>query len=106
MSWLQPKLSYKSYNCRIDYLTCYKLPTHVQCYPNRVIEMPYAYQCCVYGACSSHKSINQWDAEQISEDDDLHKRTIALFPIHADSNCKYTTTFLCNNCLLYCAAIL
>ncbi|KAG5281995.1 hypothetical protein AALO_G00051090 [Alosa alosa] len=50
----------------------------------RVIEMPFAYQCCVYGACNSHKSINQWDAEQISEDDDLHKRTIALFPNNYD----------------------
>ncbi|KAJ8393559.1 hypothetical protein AAFF_G00060320 [Aldrovandia affinis] len=54
----------------------------------RVIEMPYAYQCCVYGACNSnYKSGSQWDAEHAgNEEEDLHKRTIALFPIHTDTN--------------------
>ncbi|KAG7472134.1 hypothetical protein MATL_G00105420 [Megalops atlanticus] len=52
----------------------------------RVIEMPYAYQCCVYGACNN-KAAGQWDAEQAgNEEEDLHKRNIALFPIHTDTN--------------------
>ncbi|XP_064156182.1 leucine-rich repeat-containing G-protein coupled receptor 6 [Anguilla rostrata] len=54
----------------------------------RVIEMPYAYQCCVYGACNSnYKAGSQWDVEQAgNEEEELHKRTIALFPIHTDTN--------------------
>lgn len=52
----------------------------------RVIEMPYAYQCCVYGACSNHKPVSQWDTEQMVQEEELHKRAIALFPIHADNN--------------------
>lgn len=52
----------------------------------RVIEMPYAYQCCVYGSCDGYKSANQWDAEQSSTDEDLHKRNVAMYPIHSDTN--------------------
>lgn len=52
----------------------------------RVIEMPYAYQCCVYGSCNGYKSTNQWDTEQTSTDEDLHKRTVAMYPIHTDTN--------------------
>ncbi|XP_061114876.1 leucine-rich repeat-containing G-protein coupled receptor 6 isoform X2 [Conger conger] len=54
----------------------------------RVIEMPYAYQCCVYGACNNnYKVASQWDLEQTgNEEEELHKRTIALFPIHTDTN--------------------
>lgn len=55
---------------------------------NRVIEMPYAYQCCVYGSCASYKSAGQWEAEHRSIDEDLHKRTVAIYPIHADAHCK------------------
>nr|XP_061835809.1 leucine-rich repeat-containing G-protein coupled receptor 6-like isoform X1 [Nerophis lumbriciformis] len=51
----------------------------------RVIEMPYAYQCCEYGSCDSYKSSNQWDTEQRSTDDDLHKRTAAIYPNHDDT---------------------
>nr|XP_057939699.1 leucine-rich repeat-containing G-protein coupled receptor 6-like isoform X1 [Doryrhamphus excisus] len=51
----------------------------------RVIEMPYAYQCCVYGSCDSYKSANQWDAEQSNSDQDLHKRTVASYPIPGDT---------------------
>ncbi|XP_049608707.1 leucine-rich repeat-containing G-protein coupled receptor 6 [Syngnathus scovelli] len=46
----------------------------------RVIEMPYAYQCCVYGSCDGYKTINQWDT-----DDDLHKRTAAMYPHQPDT---------------------
>ena len=56
------------------------------CY--RVIEMPYAYQCCVYGSCDSYKPVGQWDTEQSNTDEDLHKRTVAMYPIHADTHCK------------------
>uniref|UniRef100_A0A3Q3JSQ1 G-protein coupled receptors family 1 profile domain-containing protein n=1 Tax=Monopterus albus TaxID=43700 RepID=A0A3Q3JSQ1_MONAL len=48
----------------------------------RVIEMPYAYQCCVYGSCDNYKR----DAEQSNTDEDLHKRTVAMYPIHADAH--------------------
>lgn len=56
------------------------------CY--RVIEMPYAYQCCVYGSCDSYKPTSQWDTEQSNTDEDIHKRTVAMYPIHADTHCK------------------
>ncbi|XP_070766254.1 leucine-rich repeat-containing G-protein coupled receptor 6 [Enoplosus armatus] len=52
----------------------------------RVIEMPYAYQCCVYGSCDSYKPISQWDTEQSNTDEDLHKRTVAMYPVHADTH--------------------
>uniref|UniRef100_A0A8C4HKZ0 G-protein coupled receptors family 1 profile domain-containing protein n=1 Tax=Dicentrarchus labrax TaxID=13489 RepID=A0A8C4HKZ0_DICLA len=53
----------------------------------RVIEMPYAYQCCVYGSCDSYKPASQWDTEQSNTDEDLHKRTVAMpYPIHADTH--------------------
>ncbi|KAJ3587087.1 hypothetical protein NHX12_013477 [Muraenolepis orangiensis] len=51
-----------------------------------VIEMPYAYQCCVYGPCDGYKSAStpQWDAEHSTADEDLHKRTVALYPDDPD----------------------
>ncbi|KAI4823296.1 hypothetical protein KUCAC02_011889, partial [Chaenocephalus aceratus] len=52
----------------------------------RVIEMPYAYQCCVYGSCDSYKPASQWDTEQSNTDEDLHKRTVAMYPMHADTH--------------------
>lgn len=55
--------------------------------------MPYAYQCCVYGSCESYKPASQWDAEQSNTDEDLHKRTVAMYPIHADANCKKTQQY-------------
>uniref|UniRef100_A0A8D3CJ97 G-protein coupled receptors family 1 profile domain-containing protein n=1 Tax=Scophthalmus maximus TaxID=52904 RepID=A0A8D3CJ97_SCOMX len=54
----------------------------------RVMEMPYAYQCCVYGSCDSYKPAGQWDTEQSNTDEDLHKRTVAMYPIHTDTHCK------------------
>ncbi|TRY82177.1 hypothetical protein DNTS_000373 [Danionella cerebrum] len=56
-------------------------------FPNiRVIEMPYAYQCCVFGDCNSYKSANQWEEHTGSEEDDLQKKALSLFPIHSDNN--------------------
>ncbi|XP_034767110.2 leucine-rich repeat-containing G-protein coupled receptor 6-like [Acipenser ruthenus] len=54
----------------------------------RVLEMPYAYQCCVYGACkTTFKPASQWDAEETgSEDEDVPKRTMGMFPSHTDNN--------------------
>ncbi|KAM6925156.1 leucine-rich repeat-containing G-protein coupled receptor 6 isoform 2-T2 [Xenentodon cancila] len=52
----------------------------------RVIEMPYAYQCCIYASCDSYKSASQWDTEQGDTHEDLQKRTAPMYPIHADSN--------------------
>ncbi|KAL7864446.1 hypothetical protein AOLI_G00158660 [Acnodon oligacanthus] len=54
-------------------------------FPNiRVIEMPHAYQCCVFGACNSYRAANQWEEVMGSEEDELHKRTLALFPVQTD----------------------
>lgn len=50
--------------------------------------MPYAYQCCVYGSCDSYKPASQWDTEQSNTDEDLHKRTVAMYPIHTDTHCE------------------
>uniref|UniRef100_A0AAZ3PUQ8 G-protein coupled receptors family 1 profile domain-containing protein n=1 Tax=Oncorhynchus tshawytscha TaxID=74940 RepID=A0AAZ3PUQ8_ONCTS len=51
----------------------------------RVVEMPYAYQCCVYGSCDSYKPISQPETEQSSEEEELDQRTVALYPIHTDT---------------------
>ncbi|XP_045552074.1 leucine-rich repeat-containing G-protein coupled receptor 6 [Salmo salar] len=51
----------------------------------RVVEMPYAYQCCVYGSCDTYKSISQLETEQSSEEEELDQRTVALYPIHTDT---------------------
>ncbi|XP_061648004.1 leucine-rich repeat-containing G-protein coupled receptor 6 isoform X2 [Phyllopteryx taeniolatus] len=51
----------------------------------RVIEMPYAYQCCVYGSCDSYKTVGQWDTDQSNTDDDPHRRTSAIYPHQADT---------------------
>ncbi|XP_067227253.1 leucine-rich repeat-containing G-protein coupled receptor 6 [Chanodichthys erythropterus] len=56
-------------------------------FPNiRVIEMPYAYQCCVFGACNSYKAASQWEEQMGSEEEDLQKKALSLFPIHTDNN--------------------
>uniref|UniRef100_A0A9J8AYU3 G-protein coupled receptors family 1 profile domain-containing protein n=1 Tax=Cyprinus carpio carpio TaxID=630221 RepID=A0A9J8AYU3_CYPCA len=59
----------------------------VEDFPNiRVIEMPYAYQCCVFGACNSYKAASQWEEQMGSEEEDLQKKALSLFPIHTDNN--------------------
>uniref|UniRef100_A0A3B3SLW2 Leucine rich repeat containing G protein-coupled receptor 6 n=1 Tax=Paramormyrops kingsleyae TaxID=1676925 RepID=A0A3B3SLW2_9TELE len=54
----------------------------------RVIEMPYAYQCCVYGVCNgNYKAGSHWEAEKLqNQEEDLQKRNIGLFPLHPDTN--------------------
>lgn len=54
----------------------------------RVLEVPYAYQCCAFGACGNFLKISsQWESEDVSpEDEDGHKRNLGLFPGHADSH--------------------
>ncbi|RMB99462.1 hypothetical protein DUI87_24199 [Hirundo rustica rustica] len=54
----------------------------------RVLEVPYAYQCCAYGSCSSFFRVSsQWKAEDMSpEEEDPHKRTLELFPGHTDNH--------------------
>lgn len=50
--------------------------------------MPYSYQCCVYGSCANYKSASQWEAENTNTDEDLHKRTVVIYPIQTDAHCK------------------
>uniref|UniRef100_A0A8C5T5J1 Leucine rich repeat containing G protein-coupled receptor 6 n=1 Tax=Malurus cyaneus samueli TaxID=2593467 RepID=A0A8C5T5J1_9PASS len=54
----------------------------------RVLEVPYAYQCCAYGSCSSFFRVSsQWEAEDMSpEEEDPHKRTLELFPDDLDAD--------------------
>ncbi|NXI14791.1 LGR6 protein, partial [Irena cyanogastra] len=54
----------------------------------RVLEVPYAYQCCAYGSCSSFFRVSsQWEAEDVGpEEEDPHKRALELFPGHADNH--------------------
>uniref|UniRef100_A0A8C0HHD7 Leucine rich repeat containing G protein-coupled receptor 6 n=1 Tax=Chelonoidis abingdonii TaxID=106734 RepID=A0A8C0HHD7_CHEAB len=54
----------------------------------RILEVPYAYQCCAYGVCSNFfKVSSQWETEDVSpEDEDAHKRSMGLFPGHADNH--------------------
>ncbi|XP_007892376.1 leucine-rich repeat-containing G-protein coupled receptor 6 [Callorhinchus milii] len=54
----------------------------------RVLEMPYAYQCCAYRSCKpTYKQGSQWDAEDsASDNEDVQKRAMGLFAVQADSN--------------------
>ncbi|XP_074792247.1 leucine-rich repeat-containing G-protein coupled receptor 6 isoform X4 [Natator depressus] len=52
----------------------------------RILEVPYAYQCCAYGVCSNFfKVSSQWETEDMSpEDEDAYKRSMGLFPEQDD----------------------
>uniref|UniRef100_A0A8C3XV57 G-protein coupled receptors family 1 profile domain-containing protein n=1 Tax=Chelydra serpentina TaxID=8475 RepID=A0A8C3XV57_CHESE len=52
----------------------------------RILEVPYAYQCCAYGVCSNFfKVSSQWETEDRSpEDEDAHRRSMGLFPDDLD----------------------
>lgn len=54
----------------------------------RVLEMPFAYQCCAYASCkNNHKQLNLWDADAtIRDDEDGQKRAMGVFPIQPESN--------------------
>ncbi|XP_062872183.1 leucine-rich repeat-containing G-protein coupled receptor 6 [Trichomycterus rosablanca] len=53
--------------------------------PNiRVLEMPHAYQCCVFGACGGYRVAPQWEETANTEEEELQKRALGLVPIHTD----------------------
>ncbi|KAM6417556.1 leucine-rich repeat-containing G-protein coupled receptor 5 isoform 2-T2 [Pluvialis apricaria] len=48
----------------------------------KVMEMPYAYQCCAFGACESHYKIaSQWNKDENSSTDDFHRKDAGLLQI-------------------------
>uniref|UniRef100_A0A8C6CGW8 Leucine rich repeat containing G protein-coupled receptor 5 n=1 Tax=Monodon monoceros TaxID=40151 RepID=A0A8C6CGW8_MONMO len=48
----------------------------------KVIEMPYAYQCCAFGVCENvYKISNQWNKGDNSSADDLHKKDAGMFQV-------------------------
>ncbi|XP_036722986.1 leucine-rich repeat-containing G-protein coupled receptor 5 isoform X3 [Balaenoptera musculus] len=48
----------------------------------KVIEMPYAYQCCAFGVCENvYKISNQWTKGDNSSADDLHKKDAGMFQV-------------------------
>uniref|UniRef100_A0A8C4V241 Leucine rich repeat containing G protein-coupled receptor 5 n=1 Tax=Falco tinnunculus TaxID=100819 RepID=A0A8C4V241_FALTI len=49
----------------------------------KVMEMPYAYQCCAFGVCESHYKISsQWNKDENSSIDDFHRKDAGLLQIH------------------------
>uniref|UniRef100_A0A8D2MSZ0 Leucine rich repeat containing G protein-coupled receptor 5 n=1 Tax=Zonotrichia albicollis TaxID=44394 RepID=A0A8D2MSZ0_ZONAL len=47
-----------------------------------VMEMPYAYQCCAFGACENHYRISsQWNKDDNSSLDDFHRKDSGLLQI-------------------------
>ncbi|KAM9071754.1 leucine-rich repeat-containing G-protein coupled receptor 5 isoform 7-T7 [Megaptera novaeangliae] len=52
----------------------------------KVIEMPYAYQCCAFGVCENvYKISNQWTKGDNSSADDLHKKDAGMFQVQGQS---------------------
>nr|XP_031539225.1 leucine-rich repeat-containing G-protein coupled receptor 5 [Vicugna pacos] len=48
----------------------------------KVVEVPYAYQCCTFGVCESvYKISNQWNRGDNSSADDLHKKDAGMFQV-------------------------
>ena len=48
----------------------------------RVIEMPYAYQCCAFGVCENvYKISNQWNKGDNGSAEDLHKKDAGIFQV-------------------------
>ncbi|KAL2776025.1 leucine-rich repeat-containing G-protein coupled receptor 5 isoform 2 precursor [Daubentonia madagascariensis] len=48
----------------------------------KVIEMPYAYQCCAFGVCENmYKLSNQWNKGDNSSMDDLYKKDAGMFQV-------------------------
>ncbi|XP_020660352.3 leucine-rich repeat-containing G-protein coupled receptor 5 isoform X1 [Pogona vitticeps] len=49
----------------------------------KVIEMPYAYQCCAFGACDSYYKIqNQWNKAENSSADEFQRKDVSIFHTH------------------------
>uniref|UniRef100_A0A8C3QQP4 Leucine rich repeat containing G protein-coupled receptor 5 n=1 Tax=Cyanoderma ruficeps TaxID=181631 RepID=A0A8C3QQP4_9PASS len=48
----------------------------------KVMEMPYAYQCCAFGACENHYRISShWNKDDNSSIDDFHRKDAGLLQI-------------------------
>ncbi|XP_047696958.1 leucine-rich repeat-containing G-protein coupled receptor 6 isoform X2 [Prionailurus viverrinus] len=57
-------------------------------FPNlRILEVPYAYQCCAYGVCASFfKASGQWEAEDFHlDEEEPPKRPLGLLAGHAEN---------------------
>lgn len=56
----------------------------------RVLEVPYAYQCCAYGACTGvSEAPGQWEAEDAHpEDQEAPRRPLGLLAGQAESHCE------------------
>lgn len=57
----------------------------------RILEVPYAYQCCAYGVCASFfkASSRQWQAEGFHlEDEEAPKRPLGLLAGRAENHCE------------------
>ncbi|XP_054844379.1 leucine-rich repeat-containing G-protein coupled receptor 5 isoform X2 [Eublepharis macularius] len=51
----------------------------------KVIEMPYAYQCCAFGVCNNYYKIqNQWNKDENSSADELQRKDAGIFHVHDD----------------------
>lgn len=91
MSFVFEQLKELSKKCKAMESQAWRGHTLKFCFPLcRVLEVPYAYQCCAYGSCSSFFRVSsQWEAEDMSpEEEDPHKRTLELFPGHTDNHCE------------------
>uniref|UniRef100_A0A2R9A3B0 Leucine rich repeat containing G protein-coupled receptor 6 n=1 Tax=Pan paniscus TaxID=9597 RepID=A0A2R9A3B0_PANPA len=58
----------------------------------RILEVPYAYQCCPYGMCASFfKASGQWEAEDLHlDDEESSKRPLGLLARQAENHCELT----------------
>ncbi|ERE74351.1 leucine-rich repeat-containing G-protein coupled receptor [Cricetulus griseus] len=57
----------------------------------RILEVPYAYQCCAYGICASFfKTSGQWQAEDFHlEEEEAPKRPLGLLAGQAENHCPF-----------------
>lgn len=63
--------------------------------------MPYAYQCCAFGACESHYKISsQWSKDENSSTDDFPRKDMGLLQIQG--NCHLSFLNLPEGCDFSC----
>lgn len=62
-------------------------------YP-RILEVPYAYQCCAYGVCAGFfKTPGQRQAEDLRlEEEETPKRPLGLLAGQAENHCEWLGT--------------
>lgn len=54
----------------------------------RIIEMPYAYQCCAFGVCENvYKISTPWNKGDNSSVDELHKKDAGLLQVQGKNCC-------------------